>query len=70
MNTHAQSMPFDMYVAALAPPPHVCSDRQDITSVGANQPSSEFVEAVAKLMQKRKVRVARHLQVRVDAHQM
>ena len=39
-------------------------------SVGANQPSSKFVEAVAQLLQKRKVRVARHLQVRVEAHQM
>ena len=70
MNTHAQSMPVDMSVAALAPLPHVCSDQQDITSVGVNESSSDFVEAVAGLLQKCKVRVARHLQVRVKAHQM
>ena len=70
MNTHAQSMPVDMCVAAVAPLPHVCSDQQDITSVGANQPSLDFVEAVAQLLQKHKVRVAKHLQVRVEAHQM
>ena len=39
-------------------------------SVGANQPSSYLVEAMAKLLQNRKVQVARHLQVRVEAHQM
>ena len=54
MSTHAQSMPNEMCVAALAP----------------LQTSSEFVEAVAQLLQKRKVRVARHLRVRVEAHQM
>ena len=70
MNTHAQSMPVDMCVAAVAPLEHVCSDKQDITSVGANGPSSDFVEAVAQLLQKRNVPVARHLQVRVEAHQM
>ena len=63
-------MPGDMCVVAFAPLPHVCSDQWDITSVGANQPSLEFVEAVAQLLQKRKVRVARHLHVRVDAHPM
>ena len=49
MSMHAQSMPDEMCVAAAAP----------------LQTSSEFVEAVAQLLQKRKVRVARHLQVRV-----
>ena len=34
------------------------------------QTFSAFVEAVAQLLQKRKVRVARHLRVRVEAHQM
>ena len=68
MTTHAQGMLVDMCVAALAPLPHVCSTQQDITSVGASQPSSEFVEAVAQLLQKRKVQVARHLQVRVETH--
>ena len=53
-STHAQSMPNEMCVAASAP----------------LQTSSEFVEAVAQLLQKRKVRVARHLRVRVEAHQM
>ena len=54
MSMHAQSNRDEMCVAALAP----------------LQTSSEFVEAVAQLLQKRKVRVARHLQVRVEAHQM
>ena len=49
---------------------HVVSDQQDMMSVCANQQSSKFVEAVAQLLQKRKVRVARHLQVHVEAHQM
>ena len=70
MNMHARSMPSDMCVTVLAPPPHVFSAQQDITSAGANQPSSEFVEAVAQLLQKHKVGVARHLQVRVEAHQL
>ena len=52
MSMHAQSMPDEMCVAASAP----------------LQTSSEFVEAVAQLLQKRKVRVARHLRVRVEAH--
>ena len=54
MSMHAQSMPDEMCEAALAP----------------LQTSSKFVEAVAQLLQKRKVRVARHRQVRVEAHQM
>ena len=54
MSMHAQSTPDDMCVAALAP----------------LQTSSEFVEAVAQLLQKRKVRVARHLHVRGEAHRM
>ena len=54
MSMHAQSMPDEMCVAASAP----------------LQTSSEFVEAVAQLLHKRKVRVARHLRVRVEAHQM
>ena len=54
MRMHAQSMPNEMCVAASAP----------------LKTSSEFVEAVAQLLQKRKVRVARHLRVRVEAHQM
>ena len=54
MSTHAQSMPNEMCVAASAP----------------LQTSSKFVEAVAQLLQKRKVRVARHPRVRVEAHQM
>ena len=70
MNAHAQSMLVDMCVAALAQLPHVCSDQHDITSVGANQPSSEFVEAAAQLLKKRKMRVARQLQARVEAHHM
>ena len=54
MSMHAQSMRDEMCVAASAP----------------LQTSSEFVEAVAQLLQRRKVRVARHLRVRVEAHQM
>ena len=70
MNMHAQCMPGDMCVAAVAPLKRVCSDQQDMIFVRANQPSSDFVEAVAHLVQKRRVQVARHLQVRVEAHQM
>ena len=70
MNWHAHSMRVDMCVAAVAPLPHVCSDQQGITSFGANQPSSAFFEAVAQFLQKRKLLAARHLQVRVAAHQM
>ena len=54
MSTHAQSMPDEMCVAASAP----------------LQTSSELVEAVAQLLQKRKVRLARHLRVRVEAQEM
>ena len=61
MNMHARSMPSNRCVAALAPLPHACSNQQDITFVGVKQPSSEFVEAVAQLLQKRKVQVERHL---------
>ena len=70
MNMHAQSMHGDMCVAAVALLQHICSDHQDMISVGANHPSSDFVKAVAQLLQKPKVRVARHLQVRVEAHHM
>ena len=59
-----------MCVAAEAPLRHVCCCEHDITSVGANQPSSEFFETVAHSLQKCKVPVARHLEVRVEAHQM
>ena len=52
MSMHSQSKPDDLCVAAVAP----------------LQTSSEFVQAVAQLLRKRKVRVARHLQVRVEAH--
>ena len=54
MSMYAQSMPDEMCVAALAP----------------LQTSSEFVEAVAQLLQKRKVLAARHLRVRVEARHM
>ena len=47
-------MPDEMCVAASAP----------------LQTSSQFVESVAQLLQNRKVQVARHLRVRVEAHQM
>ena len=63
-------MPVDIYVGTLAPLPLVCSHQQDITSVGANEPPSDFFEAVARLLQKRKVRVATHVQVRVGAHEV
>ena len=40
MSMHAESMPGDMCVAAVAPLQHVCSDEQDIMSVGANHPKN------------------------------
>ena len=49
---------------------HAKSMRDEIAAVAPLQASSQFVEAVAQSLQKRKVRVARHLQVRVEAHQM
>ena len=52
MSMHAQGMPDEMCVAVVA----------------LLQTSSEFIEAVAQLLQRCKVRVARHLQVRVEAH--
>ena len=57
-------------VCAVEPLQHVFDDQQDLMSVDAKQSSSEFVKAVAQLLQKRKVRVARHLQLRVEAHRM
>ena len=50
MTMLAQSMPSDMCVAALAPPPHVCTNQQDIMLVGVTQPSSKFVHVVARLL--------------------
>ena len=70
MNTHVRSMPRCMCVAALAPVSHVCMSEQDITLLGLTQPFSKFVETIARLLQKHKMRVARHLQVRVEEHQM
>ena len=45
-------------------------DRAYTTHVGDAQPSTEFIEAVAKLVQKQRVRVKQHLQVCVQAHQV
>ena len=63
-----QSMPSDMCVAAMGPPPHVCTNQQDIVLVGVTRPAIEFVEVIAWQLQKRKVQVARHLRVCVEAH--
>ena len=40
------------------------------THVGDAQPSTEFIEVLAKLVQKQRVRVKQHLQVCVQAHQV
>ena len=45
-------------------------DPEYTTHVGDAQPSTEFIEDVAKLLQKQRVQVKQHLQVRVQAHQV
>ena len=60
----------DTCVPAMALPPGDRTDPHDSMSFAVGEPSSDFVEAVAKLLQKRKVRVARHLHVCVEADQM
>ena len=42
LNMHAEIMPSDMCVAALAPPTHVCTNQRDIMLVGVTQLSSVF----------------------------
>ena len=45
-------------------------DPEYTTHVREAQPSPEFVEAMARLLQRQRVRVKRHLQVRVQAHEV
>ena len=40
------------------------------THVADAQPTTEFIEAVAKLVQKQRVRAKQYLQVRVQAHEV
>ena len=67
VNRHAPSVPSNTYLAAVALP---TGDPGYTTPVGDVQPTTEFIEAVAKLVQKQRVRVKQHLQVRVQAHQV
>ena len=50
MNMHAESMLSDMFMAALAPTLHFCTDQQNIMSVGIAHASSDFLEAVARFL--------------------
>ena len=60
-------MPSNTQLAAMALP---TGDPGYTTHVGDVQPSTEFIDAVAKLVQKQRVRVKQHLQVRVQAHEV
>ena len=66
VNRHAPSVPSNTQLPAMALP---TGDPGYATHVGYVQPTPEFIEAVAKLVQKQRVRVKQHLQVRVQAHQ-
>ena len=66
VNRHAPSVPSNTQLPAMALP---TGDPGYATHVGDVQPTPEFIEAVAKLVQKQRVRVKQHLQVRVQAHQ-
>ena len=66
---HAPGVPSNTQLAAMALPT-VKGDPAYTTHVGDAQPTIEFIEAVAKHVQKQSVRVQQHLQVRVQAHQV
>ena len=63
----APSMPSNTQLAAMALP---TGDPGYTTHVGDVQPSTEFIEVVAKLVQKQRVRLKKHWKVRVQAHQV
>ena len=67
VDRHAPSVPSNTQLAAMALP---TGDPGYTTHVGDVQPTTEFIEAVAKLVQKQRVRVKQHSQVRVQAHQV
>ena len=67
VNRHAPSLPSNTQLAAMALP---TGHPECTTHVGDAQPSGEFVEVVAKLLQRQRVRVKQHLQVRVQAHRV
>ena len=67
VNRHAPSVPSNTQLAAMALP---TGDPGYTTHVGDVQPTTEFIEAVAKPVQKQRVRVKQHLQVRVQVHQV
>ena len=67
VNRHAPSVPSNTQLAAMALP---TGDPGYTTHVGDVQPTTEFIEAVSKLVQKQRVLVKQHLQVRVQAHQV
>ena len=62
VNRHAPSVPSNTHLPAMALP---TGDPGYTTHVGDVQPTTEFIEAVAKLVQKQRVRLKQHLQVRV-----
>ena len=64
---HAPSLRSNTQLAAMPLP---TGEPEYTTNVGDAQPPTEFIEAVAKLVQKQRVRVKQHLQVRVQAHQV
>ena len=65
VDRHAPSLLGNTQLAAMALP---TADPECTTHVWDAQLSTEFIEAVAKLVQKQTVRVKQHLQVRVQAH--
>ena len=65
IDRHARSLPSNTQLAAMALP---TGDPAYTTHVGDAQSSTEFIEAVAKFVQKQRVRVKQDLQVRVQAH--
>ena len=66
VSKHSPSLPSNTQLVAMVLP---MGDPECTTHVGDTEPSTEFVEAVAKLLQKQRVRVKQHLRVRVQAHQ-
>ena len=67
VNRHAPCLPSETQLPAMALP---TGDPEYTTHVGEAQPSPEFVEVVARLLQRQRVRVKRHLRVRVQARQV
>ena len=67
VNRHAPSLPSNTQLPAMV---LTTGHPEHTTHVGEAQPFPEFVEAMARLLQRQRVRVKRHLRVRVPAHQV